>query len=180
MKNKAMQEQNTHHEAAEELAQLSPLLSRIRQSEEVTEAPENYFRHMQQDVLWKLKSEQTAAKPAPAPDFWKRMIAIPGIFRQPVFAVGLAATVLVIAFALWRPAPPEAAETAASFASLTEAETLAYIENHLEDFDTDILAQTIAGNVSWISTSGMSEEEATRLLKEMLLEGNGESLDELL
>ncbi|HRF37420.1 MAG TPA: hypothetical protein PK198_01420, partial [Saprospiraceae bacterium] len=73
--------EHTNKEAREELAGLSPLLSRIRQSESAIEAPENYFRDMQQDVLWRLKTEVTAA-PAPArPTAWERWAAVFQVFK---------------------------------------------------------------------------------------------------
>ncbi len=178
MKNKAMSEHTTN-EAREELAGLSPLLSRIRQSEPAIEAPENYFRDMQQDVLWRLKTEQTAVPSPPAPSIWERLAAALGMFRRPAFAVGFATVAIAVVAALWLWLPQHTTDADTSLASLTEEETLAYIENNLEDFDTDLLAQTITGNASWLGTSGLSEEESARLLEEMLQELNADSLEKL-
>jgi len=178
MKNKAMSEHTTN-EAREELAGLSPLLSRIRQSEPAIEAPENYFRDMQQDVLWRLKTEQTAVPSPSAPSLWERLAAALGMFRRPAFAVGFTTVAIAVVTALWLWLPHNTTDADTSMASLTEEETLAYIENNLEDFDTDLLAQTITSNTSWLGTSGLSEEESTRLLEEMLQELNADSLDKL-
>ncbi len=92
--------------------------------------------------------------------------------------VGFATVVLalVAAFWIWSPTTNDAG---ASLASLTEEETLAYIENNIEDFDTDLLAQTIAGNTSWTGASGLSGEDADRLLEELLLELEADSLEKL-
>lgn len=177
VKNKAMSE-HTNKEAREELAGLSPLLSRIRQSEPAIESPENYFRDMQQDVLWRLKTEQTAA-PAPVrPAAWERWAAVFQVFKRPSYVVGFATVVLAIVAAFWIWSPTTN-DTDTSLASLTEEETLAYIENNIEDFDTDLLAQTIAGNTFWTGASGLSEEDTDRLLEELLLELDADSLEKL-
>lgn len=170
--------EHTTNETREELAGLSPLLSRIRQSEPSIEAPEHYFRDMQQDVLWRLKTEPNAA-PAPArPATWERWATIFQIFKKPSYAVGFATLILAVVGALWIWSP-NTTEEEISLASLTEEETLAYIENNLEDFDTDLLAQSISGNTSWLGTSDLSEEESARLLEEMLQELNADSLEKL-
>jgi len=178
MKNKAMSEHTTN-EAREELAGLSPLLSRIRQSEPAIEAPENYFRNMQQDVLWQLKTEQLATTPRSHSSLWERLSATLGMFRRPVFAVSFATVAIAVIVALWLWLPQQTTGADTSLASLTEEETLAYIENNLEDFDTDLLAQTITGNASWLGTSGLNAEESARLLEEMLQELDADSLEKL-
>jgi hypothetical protein len=101
------------------------------------------------------------------------------MFRRPAFAVGFTTVAIAVVTALWLWLPHNTTDADTSLASLTEEETLAYIENNLEDFDTDLLAQTITGNASWLGTSGLSEEESTRLLEEMLQELNADSLDKL-
>lgn len=171
--------EHTTNEAREELAGLSPLLSRIRQSEPSIEAPENYFRNMQQDVLWRLKTEQTAVASPAAPSIWERLTAALSAFQRPAFAVGFATAVIAAVTALWLWLPHNTTDADSSLASLTEEETLAYIENNLEDFDTDLLAQSISGNTSWLGTSDLSEEESARLLEEMLQELNADSLEKL-
>ena len=167
------------NEAREELSGLSPLLSRIRQSEPNVEAPENYFRNMQQDVLWRLKTEEKAAPATVRPTAWARWVtAAFQTFKRPSYAVGFATVIIAVIAAIWIGSPNTPDETA-SLESLTQEETLAYIESNLEDFDTDLLAQTIADNTSWPVISDLSEEETDRLMEELLEELDADSLDKL-
>lgn len=171
--------EHTTNDAREELSGLSPLLSRIRQSEPNVEAPENYFRNMQQDVLWRLKTEEKAAPATVRPTAWERWVtAVFQTFKRPSYAVGFATLMLAVVAALWIWSPGTS-DAAPSLASLSEEETLAYIESNLEEFDTDLLAQTIADNTTWPVISDLSEEETDRLMEELLEELDADSLDKL-
>lgn len=170
-------------EIREELDQLSPLLSRMKAAEKPVEAPENYFREMQADVLWKVKQEALACKAAqpaaPAAAWWERTLhSLHHLVRQPVYATAFATLALLIVAAIWLLAP-EKADTL-QFSELTQEEALEYIESNLEDFDTALLLSAFGESAAIPApTSGMSDQEAKDLMDAMMKELDASDLEEL-
>ncbi len=173
----------TSKDIREELEQLSPLLSRMKAAEKPVETPENFFREMQADVLWKVKQEALAGKAAPPAKptaaWWEQILqGLYNVVRQPVYATALATLTLLIAAAIWL-LTPEKADTP-QFSELTQEEALEYIESNLEEFDTALLLSAFGESAAIPApTSGMSDQEAKDLMDAMMKELDAGHLQEL-
>jgi hypothetical protein len=166
-----------------ELEELSPRLAQIKREEMPLEVPATYFAELQRDVLWQIRQEQRAAaqpetKPAPANWFaWFDFL------RRPRYAVAFATLAVLLVAAIWVLAPRAGSSDNGlnpAFATLTEAEALEYIEDNVQDFDVELLAQF--ANLDLLeatATSGWSDEEWDDILDALLDEADIQTLEEL-
>lgn len=162
---------NNNKEILDELGELSPLLSELKQKETGMKVPEHYFDFLTESVL-----EQVALIPKPASS------AVPAtkpvwyafLYNQPILS-GLAITLLLLTTILFFRNQPIDEPT---FAKISSEEAATYIAAHLEDFETTLFTE--GDFIEKIEPEEIEEEEVDLYLEEIIEDLDTETLEELL
>ncbi len=142
-------------EIRDELAGLSPLLSKLKDKGEETpfKVPEHYFTQLPDQLADRLKREgaferESAKRPWRIGIFLQELADQAATLFQPRLALALASLLVVIVAAwLWtRQGSPERNDL--DFAALSVEEIQRYIDNHLHDFDEETVMKVAQDNGS--------------------------------
>jgi hypothetical protein len=138
-------EENIH----DELRELSPLLSRLKELPEDYTLPDGYFSQFQQEVFAKINAEQKEVPvPKPVahkkPIWWQHWLEELSFLWQPRYAIGFA-SISVVMIATWylSQSPSEATNTSVAFNELSEEEIHNYLIDNIDGIDTETV---------WVST----------------------------
>lgn len=180
-------EENLH----KELAELSPLLSELRKKKEDYQLPDGYFQQLQANVLEQLKGEKPliAIQPPSAKQsvsIWEQILTQLEWLIRPRYAVafGSVAFLVVASWFLFK-SNEKTVDNCATLACVPDTELEQYIEENIEDFETELLWQSTEGNaiaeaISKTSTSEQEKKPTNPKAKYHLKEANDEELDEML
>lgn len=159
-------------EILDELGELSPFLSEIRQKETGMKVPKHYFDFLTESVM-----EQVALIPKPtsselpvAKSTWYTFL-----FNKRILA-GLTAMLLLLTTVLFFKNQPVSSESA--FAELSSEEAATYIAAHLEDFETTLFIE--GAFIEEIEDMEIDEAEVDLYLEEIIEDLDTETLEELL
>lgn len=157
-----------------ELEGLSPELARRRAADSDRRIPEDYFEQLPDVVLQRL---QTA--PASPLRVAARRTSQRRWYQQPSLIAGLAATVLLLLAFLFYLQQPQPSQPS-SLAALEEEEIQLYIEEHIEEFDLQLIleAELVEGPTVPAPNNlpEIEEEAAEEYLYELLEEEDFEAL----
>ena len=172
-------ENNIH----QELGELSPLLQNLRQRPEGYQVPEGYFATMQNEVLAQIKAETAfAQKPMIATkenkivNRWNQRLAEIEWLIQPRYAVAFASFALLLIAGWFFIKPNDITAFATVEPSIEEIDQ--YLEENLEDIDTEQLTTTIAEVEPLIEKENIQHQPASNPTK--IQDAKPEELDEIL
>lgn len=159
----------------EELEEFAPFLAKIKAKEQVRQGdlPANYFTTLEHNILarakaeeavanWGATAEPTAERTTPkvkTVPWWTKLLS------SPKFTLGFSMVILVVIVltVFWQPT-----STSQSLAETVEMpsteELLTYVNNNIEEFSEDLLAETAAETLVDIDLNANLdiEEEALR------------------
>lgn len=158
-------------EIQDELGELSPFLSELKQEETGMNVPEHYFDFLTESVM-----EQVALIPKVAP-------SSSSTTQEPWYAFlfdkrilsGLAMTLVLLLTTLFFRNQPA---NQPSIAEISSEEAAIYIAAHLEDFETTLFTE--GDFIEEINDAELNEEEIDLYLEEVIEELDIEILEQLL
>lgn len=181
-------EDNLH----KELAELSPLLNDLRKKKEGFKVPDGYFEQLQVNVLTQLQEEKppiVVSNPisvnAKHPSLWEQFLMQLEWLIRPRYAVAFGSVALLIA-ASWYlfKSNDTINDNCTTLACVSDTEIEQYIEENIEDFETEQLWQSSEDAIAEVTakTSKTEQEKNTQnpTKKYHLKEANDEELDEML
>ena len=153
-------------EIIDELEQMAPFLSKMKAEKEGFEVPPQYFRQLKADLLL-----QNAPKAKNAPYRWS--IFKDGIFGVATYRVvlSLASLAILIGVGLyWINQKDGLSSPMAALDSLSIAEIVQYVDANLDDFDFEMLVNTIDGpiDIDVIPTEQLEEELIDELYESLI------------
>lgn len=159
-------------EIQDELDELSPFLSELKQQETGMGVPEHYFDFltasvMEQVVLIPKSSASVLPKAKPV---WYAFL-----FNERIWS-GLAMTLLLMVTILFFRNQPIADEP--TFAEISSEEAVIYIAAHLEDFETSLFTE--GDFIEEMEAAKIEDEEIDLYLEEIIEDLDTETLEELL
>lgn len=167
----------------QELAGLSPLLQDLRQKPEGYQVPKDYFAAMQKEVLQQIKAENTLITSTNIPkkenklsNWWNQRLAEIEWFMQPRYAVAFASFALLLTAGWFFIKPSHNEVFASNEPSIEEIEQ--YLEENIEDIDTEQLTKNIAEVESSIEKENSQNQQPSNPQK--IENANPEELDEIL
>ena len=127
-----------------ELSELSPLLSKLKMQLPSTQAPENYFDHLP-DQVWERLQEQVRKTPAEVRvargAWWKQWIQGLQILLQPQYALTLASVAVLVVAAFFFFRPKADTDIPTPLAALTAEDAANYVVGHIDEFDLSLLVE---------------------------------------
>ncbi len=171
-------------EVKEELRELSPFLSQLKEKPAPFRIPEDYFEKMQQEVFSKIHSEELAPKTSEPADIVRRInswiSSLSWLFYPKLAVVFASVLILVVAGYLALFNEPGGA-IPKEFADLSTTEVSAYVDKNLDKFDDDELSENIAlsEDASILPDEKIGDEEISRYLDDVLDDIAPEELEDL-
>lgn len=170
-------------EIQEELEKLAPQLSKLEVREEF-DIPENYFSKFPEELMENLYFSEM--KPVESVvqeeqrEYWlDSFINKLAVFFQPKLAIGLAASLVLVASIYFSKQNDNLANV--SFAQLSEEEISEYVEANLDEFDYETLYDLMdEEEQASIGSLDFGAEGIEEYLEENMDEMNWEDLEELL
>ena len=173
-------EKKPKDEIREELKSLSPFLSKMKEENAADgfSVPKNYFHNLRVEMLQQAKAEmeQEVAPPAKKSTIW-------GWFYRPQFRLAMGVgLVLLVSWLVMRSYQNTGVE--AGMASLTYEEMNTYVQENLDEFDEDLLADYAAANSpddwSFLSGEEVNQDDVDAIYEELLDDVDLSTLEELL
>lgn len=163
-----------------ELEDLSPRLLRLKEQGTGFKVPEDYFQHLQAEVLEKIQSKPRTAAPTNWLSEWRE--AVQFLF-QPRWALSLATVAILITVGgVWF--FQEQSKTNSSLSAelaKVDRETLnTYIQANLHEFDTETLMEFAASEEGVSHFEDLTPEELDEYLDGIIQDMDAETLKELL
>lgn len=164
----------------EELKGASPFLSRLKAEDKGDgfTVPPVYFRELQENVI-----RRTARQPA-APGRWARwQQALDHLLPRMHPVAVLAGLALIVAGVGWMTLRSTTPSSQQMLADASQEELQVYIEDHTHAFTTDLILEVAEDEAEidlLLPVDEFSEEEADRLLKDLLEEMDENTLQEIL
>jgi hypothetical protein len=162
----------------EELRDLSPLLSKLKEGEQ----PEpklsgNFFHNMQVEVLNKIKEDlepNSATRPTEKSTPWYH------VFLQPRFALACAAIIAVGLGVFWWTSPGKQAVDTLALEDVSQEEILNYIQENISSFEAEELA-TIGntGEVDLLQGVELDDKAVDEYLDKIIDDLDEESLENI-
>jgi hypothetical protein len=174
---------NRKNEIKEELKNLSPMLSQLKEQDDPFKVPQGYFKQFQEAMLEQLKEPERNTDKAPTPWSLQNLLDQLTWLFQPRMALALS-SVLILLIAGWflfnKNTSVQSQEL--NFAALSVEEIQQYIDSNLDDFDEETVKQIAQDdqNIQMIPRNGIETEELNRYLDGMMEELDPEDLEELL
>ncbi len=167
----------------QELAELSPLLQELRQKPEGYQVPKGYFAAMQNEVLQQIKAENAlitstniSKKENKLSNWWNQRLAEIEWFMQSRYAVAFVSFALLLTAGWFFIKPSHNEVFASNEPSIEEIEQ--YLEENIEDIDTEQLTKNIAEVESSIEKENSQNQQPSNPQK--IENANPEELDEIL
>lgn len=168
MKNRAAVQQ--------ELNELSPFLAKIKAQGTQPDVPEHYFQALPNQI-W----EQIKLQPQPIvkqPNRWEQFLNYLQLLLQPRLALSLATFVILLAAGIYF-IQIQTKPSVNSQAELTADEITDYINDNLQEFDTDLLIEASTDASGSILPEGSLEgAETDEMMEELIEDMEVEDLDE--
>lgn len=182
-----------------ELDEISPYLSEMKDKPEPYSVPKDYFAGLQDSVFARLKNEQPEAfvmapqaTATPKTSIWQKLLAEVEWLIRPRYALAMASFAALLFFAWWQ-FRPQTDDNCTQLACVPDTEIQQYLEQHLDDIDTETLWTVAANDIlpvveeptdqnaeqptsKKLKIKEASDHEVNQLLKEMI--DNGELSEE--
>lgn len=141
-------------ELKDELEELSPLLGKMRKkSKERFSTPPLYFEQLEEEAWKKIKASAQQDTTTTAPEkgaalprlsWWERLR---GWILKPSYGLGLAAMATIVVAAVFLLRSPQGSRTQQSYedllAQISDDELYGYVQENEEDFDAELLIETM-------------------------------------
>lgn len=161
------------NEIREELENLAPFLSKLKEKKEGFEVPKDYFKTLPNQVFEKLGNEPSPlyTPQKSSSGFWSNPFQL---FFKPKYALALATiSLLLIASIFWFKNAPEPEQ----FADLTIEEIQNYVVNNIDEFEEDLFLE---GNLSFENLESKEGIKTDEMLDDLIKDLDIEDLEELL
>jgi len=168
------------NEIREELNELSPFLSKMKEEENGFKVPQNYFKTLPNQVFQKLGSEPSPLSTAQnsSPGFWNNFnISIQSLLK-PKYALAFSTVVLMLLVGVfWMNNSSEPA----TYANLTSEEIQNYISDNIDEFEEELLVTIDFGFEDIQSSEDIEVDDyLDEIIDEIIDEIEIEDLEELL
>ena len=186
-----------NNDLKKELEGISPYLLQMKEIPEPYRVPEGFFAEMRDNVFTKLKDElpqvpveAEKVTELPRMSFWMRFRhELDWFFESPVSLASTSFAAVLLLF--WWKFSPVAADNCSQLACVSEVEIQQYLEQHLDEIDTETLwiaaaSENAVPDEPTLSTTGQTnadlrvkdadEGDVQQLLQEMI--DNGELSEE--
>ena len=165
-----------------ELEELSPRLLKMKEQGDGFRLPDDYFQHIQKEVLEKVQGNPQVT--APKNIGWLDRFFEPLQFLfQPRWTLALASIALLITLGavwLYQSQPVAGSELSAELAKLDPESLNAYIQANLHEFDTETLLEFASNQENQPSFEDLTPEDLDQYLDDVIQEMDAEALKELL
>ena len=161
------------NEVREELENLSPFLSKMKEKKEGFEVPKNYFKGLPNQIFEKLGNEPSplAMPEKSGQGFWSNPFQF--LFR-PKYALAFATvSLLIMASIFWTNNPTETLP----LAELTSEEIQTYISDNIDEFDEELFMES---NLRFEDLEAFENADSDELLNDIIDDLDIEDLEELL
>ncbi|MEM7102107.1 MAG: hypothetical protein AAF502_03175 [Bacteroidota bacterium] len=155
-----------------ELEEIAPLLSKMKK-EEGYKIPFNYFEKMEDDIMSQLFPKEETVGAVPQTSWWENAIQSLGILFRPrlVMAVASVTVIILAGYSIWGNIfTPGVDCDSEPVACITLEDIESYIDNNIDDFDIDMLAESKFNEFSEPDLIDIDPEALDRYIDENILE----------
>lgn len=172
---------NRKKEIRDELQELSPFLSSMKEKEQPFTVPKDYFKQLPDEILAKVQPEKMMQKETQV-SWLDRFVAELQWLLQPRPALALATVAILIMAGIFFFNNSTPAVSDVQWADISEEEINAYVASNIEEFETDLLWQhsSLDADDELSTELEFDDEELDVIIDEIIDDLPLEDIEELL
>ena len=169
------------NEIREELKELSPFLSKLKEKGDGFSVPANYFESLSEEIFDKTGLNSSKAVKH-RKGIFEQFIESLQLILQPRYAMALASIAILLVAGIYflRPASGNNTQEVAIMAELTNEEIGDYINSNIDDFATDLMVEAETEGIDITPELEADPSEVEEYLDNIIDEIDIDELEELL